>query len=359
MFLLFACVSENDPGKIYALDILQSATLEQYAIGEDRSMEINEMATDKSREIDFHLKMIQHQKLFTELDSITGIHIALIEKMKLNMFHSFGEELSIFNKNTILSRDYNEFSFSQPAMYAFSNVKHTGGSAILTGENVKLISSMFKDYRKEVCMLLEASNFVDATAKPYFFKDPMITHFKDDADFYRQFEKAMKQSNIALDDIEMIKTIYKHLSKTDEQWADILTDKSSWIDAVSVLLSIENTLLTVRALAFDLLRSRGGGCGEFGFTQILPIVYGPNAAIAGDTVQLKIMMAAYNEYANPSFEIYGGGKLVKVEKGIGYFNVVVPKAREIGLRGNITLTNKSGVPRTQEWSHKIKVLSRK
>ncbi len=359
MFILFACNSENDPGRIYALDILQSATLEQYAAGEGRFMEMKEKVEDKSGSEEYLFKIRQLYQYCNDIDSITGVHLTLIEKMKRDMFTSFGEELSVKKEHSILQYDFGHENASRPINYMFSNVKHTGGSAILTGENVKLVISMFKEYRKEVCTLLEASNFVDGNSKPYFFKDPMITQFKDDADFYRQYEKGIQQSNITPDDAETIKTIYKLLSKTDEQWAVILTDKSSWIDAVSVLLSIENTLLTVRALAFDLLRSRGGGCGEFGFTQILPIVYGPNAAIAGDTVQLKIMMAAYNEYANTSFEIYGGGKLVKVEKGIGYFNVVVPKAQEIGLRGNITLTNKSGVPRTQEWSHKIKVLQRK
>jgi hypothetical protein len=354
--LLFGCKHKNDLGKLYSLEIIQNNTLEQFSYGELRLAEMKEMIEDRTNPKDFQSSIDLLFKDFLRIDSLTGIHISKISKMKIEMFNSLGEDVSVKNEKSIIHYDYKLEKLSRPISYNLTKVKYTGESNLLKDENRDILIESIRLFRVEICKIIEESLNFEKNRDAFVFIDPQINEFKDDEDFYKQFEIKIKKSKIAPDDFETIKRIYRILSKTDDQWKMIINEKDSWIDDLSILLSIESDILKVRAMAFDQMRSRIGCGGNYNFSHILPIVYGPNAAIAGDTVELKILMAAYNAYQTPTFEIFGGGKLEKVEKGIGYVKVVLPKSKEIEIKGNITVKNKSGIPKTQMWNHKIVIL---
>lgn len=355
--ILSGCKSKNDNGKLYTLETIQNNTVNQFYYGEERIMVIKEMVYyDDSGNEEFRSRIKLMFKSFLKIDSLTGVLISEMGKMKKEMFKSFDENMSLKNENSIVYYDYKNVKSSRPLSFDLSNVKYVGESNLLSEKNRNFIIKSIRKYRKEICCEIEKSIYSRKNTHPYFFIDPQINDFKDDKDFNKKYERKIKKSKISIDDYEGIKQIYRLLSKTDEQWNLILNEKESWIDDLGVLLSIERDIMMVRSFALDQIGSRIGCRGNYNFSHILPIVEGPNAAVAGDTVELKILMAFFNAYQNPTFEIFGGGKLEKIEKGIGYFKVVIPKSKEIEFKGNITLKNKSGIPHSEIWKHKIKIL---
>lgn len=354
ILFLFSCNSDIDSGEIYALEVLQSNTLEQFAYGEERIYEMKEFSEDKSNG-EALIRAKKYYRFMLEVDSVSGNCISLIEKMKREMFTNFNEELSIKKEVSIIHYDYAKEKNSRPATYTLSNVKYSGGSDILNSENRIVLIKSIRNLRRELCEIVERS-WISNTDFGFFFKDPLINNFKNKKDFDRQFDEKIKQSKIALDDLEMIRKTYFLLSKTDKQWESILTEKDSWVDVMNVLLSLENEILQARGMALtQLLYGRMGCMGSYSFTKILPLVNGPNAAVAGDTVQLEILMAAYDEYKTPIITV-SGGRVEKIREGKGYISVVVPNSKELEVKGTITIMNKSGIPKTNGWSHKINVI---
>lgn len=354
---LYGCSYKNDPGKLYSLEIIQTNTLDQFSYGEMRMAEMEEIMEDRTNPNNFQTRVDLLYKAFLKIDRLTGIQISTLSKMKIDMFKSFGEDVSIKSENSIINYEYKNEKLSQPISYTLNKIKYSGESNLLNEENRDLIIELIRKYRYELCTIIEESINFEKSMEPYIFIDPRITDFKNEDDFNQQFDIKIKKSKIAADDYETIKRIYRILTKTDDQWKMIISEKNSWIDDLGILLSIESDILKVRSFAFDQIRSRIGCGGNYNFSHILPIVYGPDAAVAGDTIELKILMAAYNAYQTPTFEIFGGGTLEKVEKGIGYVKVVLPKSKEIEIKGNITVKNKSGVPKTEMWNHKIVILT--
>jgi hypothetical protein len=357
---LVSCQHQNDKGKIYSLETIQTNALEQFSYGEERIMEIEEMLKEREGSKEFYTIKKQIHNSLLKIDSLSGITISEFGKMKMGMFKSFGENLAIKNEKSIISYDYQKEKASRPISYFFSKVKYVGESQLFNETNRELIIKLIKKYRFEICEeIIESNKLVERNSKPYFFVDPQINEFKDEIDFTKQFERKIKKSSISFDDIQTIQRIYRILSKSDSEWKMILNEGDSWIDDLGVLLSIENDILKIRSMALTLIRIRIGCGGNYSFTHILPIINGPSAAISGDTVELQVLMAVHDAYKNPTFEILNGGKLEKVEKGIGYVKAVIPKSKNIEIKGTITIKNRSGIPHTENWNHKIRILSKK
>lgn len=351
--LLASCTSKNDSGKIYALETMQSNALEQYAYGEQYRMEMKEMMADKSEVEELLSRTNFIYKSFEKIDQMVGEQLSQIRDIKLGMFKSFGENMKVTSENSIVHYDYKIESPVRPLTINLKNVKHTGKANILSKSNRKNIVNSIKAYRKTICSLLESSQ--NYQEKRYFFVDPQINDFKNNKDFNKQFDAKTKSSNIAPDDYEAVKQIYRVLTKTDAEWEQIFSEKESWLDELAVLISIESDILRARALAFTTMRYRISDCG-YNFTNILPIVYGRNAAHVGDTVELQVLMAAFNKYKNPKIDLLKMGKVTKVEDGIAYVQVIVPKSKHLEVKGRITIKNKSGIPKTLPWEHEIEVI---
>lgn len=356
--VLTSCSKANDQGKLYVLENMQRNSIEQFSYGEEMFSSMKEMAEDRTENelARSRFKMLYNQ--FILIDSLTGIQIAEIEKMKRQMFRSFGEEMSIKKEQSILHYDYKNDKTSRPVSYDLKNVKHTGSSNLLNEKNrLKLIVS-FRKLRREICSLITTSINYNSDSKQYSFIDPNITDFKNEKDFWKQYDLKIKQSTISPDDTEVVKRIYHLLSKRENDWKLIFNEKESWMDDMTVLLALENDIQLARSLAFNVILNRITNCASYDFTQILPSVYGPNAAIEGDTITLQIFMAAMSENKMPIVNKLKGGILAKTEKGVAFVKVIVPSKKETEIKGMITILNKSGIPLTREWNHPLRILKK-
>jgi gliding motility-associated protein GldM len=230
------------------------------------------------------------------------------------------------------------------------------------GKGIDLWKS-YNGYRKELTELISGSVIVEKGMKPYFFNSPEINKFKDFADLNTQIDKAMAASNVAQDDKEAVKKIYAALTKLERSevhevpnvhWIGKTFDHSPSVAAIASLSSMQKEILTARADAVSLIRSRVGG-GEYSFNKIMALAYGPDLANSGDEIEIQVLMAAYDSDKQPEVSVQGAS-VSEIKDGKGYIRTKASGSSEMTLKGSITIKNKSGVPKTENWEKTIKIM---
>lgn len=170
----------------------------------------------------------------------------------------------------------------------------------------------------------------------------------------KQMDEAIKTSHVAQDDREALKKIYMNLSHNSKEWEQLLIDDIHWADALNILLQLELDVLKARADAISLIGSRFSYCGS-SFDKILPLVIGPEVAQQNEEVYFEVLMAAYDSNKQPFVEAQDA-EVVSIKDGKAKLKVNVGNAKEVTIKGTITIKNKSGIPKTEEWSKRILVL---
>ena len=228
-----------------------------------------------------------------------------------------------------------------------------------TGKGIELWNNLNK-FRNELTELVASSQISEK--KPFFFKAPSITNFKDMKDLNAQIDKAIKSSNVSPDDQDMIKKIYGSLTKQERSevhevpnvhWIGKTFDHSPSVAAIASLSSLQKEVLTARADAIALIRSRVGG-GEYSFNKIMPLAYGPEVANQNEEVEVQVLMAAFDSDKQPIVKV-NGGTLRETKDGKG-FVTAKGASGEIHLTGEITILNKSGIPKTLPWEKTIQIM---
>jgi len=118
------------------------------------------------------------------------------------------------------------------------------------------------------------------------------------------------------------------------------------------LSSMQQDILSARALAMAHLKSKVS-TGEYSFNKIVGLAYGPQIANTGDEVELKVMMAAFDSDNQPT--VTGPGAIT-VANGQGILKTKVAGGAEMVLSGTVSIKNKSGVAKTENWTHTIKIM---
>ncbi len=361
LFPIFVCVifscntHKVKPEEIFTLEVLQRSNLDYFGLGEDKKSTVVELLNDKSSPALFRSHVRRLYRRFLEADSLTAQFISGIEQVKWEMFHELGEELSFKKQTSILADDFKTEHSSRPKSYRFRLVKSNTGTQILE-ENTPLVKDQLRKLRKNFCGLLQKA-WMRESDEHFSFQDPQINQWSDLSDFDKQFNRGIKKSRLYTDDLAVIREIYFLLTIPDSQIQSLFNEKKSWVDAMNVLMAIENNVLKARELLFtQMLYGRIGCMAGYSFSHILPLVNGANAAIAGDTVQLQLMIAAHDEYQTPEIAIHDGGRLIGTKNGIGEIEVIVPDSKDIEIKGTITVFTKSGIPKTLPWSHHLRII---
>lgn len=355
ILLLFSCSSENDPAKLYVLQTMQKSASDQYAFGQMYLLDLREMAEDKSepREYLTRVKQIYRHALY--IDSLFGSAVYQIETLKRKVFQEIGVKVNHQTLNYLSTDEPPPKNSSRPNMFDWTKIQHTGGSNLFDEATIRDLKNALKRLRKNACEYLAFSVNIDDYTK-FSFVDPQINDYKYGADFTRLYTAKTKHQHIPPDDVEILKRIYFTLTKNEEFWQNVLTEKSDWTEVMQLLLALETDILDARANAITSIRFRIGCGADFGFTHILPVVDAPSAAMAGDTITYTVFMAAFNADKNPYFTLKNGGELLYVKNGVGHFRAVVPQQGKLDLNGTITVFNKSGIPKTVLWKRSIKAI---
>lgn len=353
---------------------IQISNENEFARGEEKYAALKEVSQDKS------LKdvMIKAQKLMVtveKIDKITAERIKFIDDLKIEILTLCGEDVtSVGTKESIIVKKYDEKEPLKPTRMHLDHVagkdKYDEPMSILIGAEITNpkgkgmdLWKSYNGFRKELTELIAGSVIVEKGMKPYFLKAPEINAFKDFKDLNSQIDKAIESSNVAQDDKEAIKKIYASLTKLERSevhdvknvhWIGKTFDHSPSVAAIASLSSMQKEILTARADAVSLIRSRVGG-GEYSFNKIMALAYGPDLANSGDDIEIQVLMAAYDSDKQPEVTVQGA-TVSETKDGKGYIRTKASGSSEMTLKGTITIKNKSGVPKMENWEKTIKIM---
>lgn len=353
---------------------IQISNENEFARGQEKYAALKEVSEDKTQK-DLQVKAQKLMKTVEQIDKITAERIKFIDDLKLQILETCGEDVkTIGTPESIVTKAYDA---KDPLKPTRMNLMHVNGKdkydepmqimigAEITnpqGKGMDLWKS-YNGYRKELTELIAGSVIVEKGTKAYFYKAPEINKFKDFKDLNTQIDKSIAASNVAQDDKEAIKKIYASLTKLERSevhevpnvhWIGKTFDHSPSVAAIASLSSMQKEILTARADAVSLIRSRVGG-GEYSFNKIMALAYGPDLANNGDEIELQVLMAAYDSDKQPEVTVQGAS-VSEIKDGKGYIRTKASGSSEMTLKGTITIKNKSGVPKTENWEKTIKIM---
>ena len=350
---------------------VQIANINEYGRGEEKKGELNEAANDGSQP-DLRKKAKRLLTVVNQIDNLTAKQIQFIDEMKLEILENSGENISSVGSEFIISKKYDKNDPLRPTRMNLMKIdgkdKYDEPMEVMgiaddikmpTGNGLKLWNS-YSSYRTDLTGILVESS--SENGKKYSFKDPKINSFKDFSDIKKQLNKSLK--NVAEDDKEDVVKIYASLTKQEfadlhdgevknVHWIGRTFDHSPTVAALASLSSLQKEILTARADAISLIRSRVGN-GEYSFNKIMPLAYGPEIANQNEEVEIEVLMAAFNSDKKPRVTV-SGGILKEIKDGKGYIKAKGASG-EIKLTGEITITNKRGQEKTMPWSKTIQVM---
>ena len=359
---------------------IQKGNLTELFRGDEKKAELQETAVDQSnperaRKAKFLMQAIE------DIDNITAKRIKEIDELKLDILETIGEDIeTVAPENAIIVSRYNaKKNALKPTRMNLAPVngkdKYDDPMRIMIGEDITnpkgkgldLWKSLNK-FRKELTEKIAASQVVTNESgnirfdNRYSFKAPEINKFKDQADLNKQILKSMEKSNVHPDDKEQIVEIYRSLTKEvyskvydveGVHWIGKTFDHSPAVAAIASLSSLQKDILSARAAALTLIRSRVGG-GEYSFNKIIPLAYGPEVVNANEEFTVEVLMVAYDSDKQPEV-IYNGEKVTDIRDGKGYVKLRA-SGNNLNLSGTVSIRNKSGAKKTLDWTKSVAVM---
>lgn len=352
---------------------IQISNLNEYGRGQEKKFDLEEVATDKSNP-EAMKKAIALLKVVNQIDKMTADNVKMIDDMKLEILKKCSENIEQTGEGFIIKKPYNEKEPLKPIRMDLMKVegkdKYDEPMDVMgiaedikrpTGNGIKLWNS-YNQYRSDLCALIASSS--SSKEKKYSFTDPKINSFVDFTDIRKKLDKSIK--SVAMDDQEALIKIYSSLTKNERvddpeadlkgiHWVGKTFDHSPSVAALASLSSLQKEILTARADAVSLIRSRVGG-GEYSFNKIMALAYGPEVANQNEDVEVQVLMAAFDSDKQPKVVVTSGNATLRETKeGKGY---VVTKGSngELHLTGTITILNKSGIPKMMPWEKTIQIM---
>jgi hypothetical protein len=354
---------------------IQVANENEFARGQEKYFDLREVSQDKTQP-DLQKKAAKLMETVEKIDKITAERIKLIDDIKIEILSACGEDVTtVGTPESIIFKAYDPKSPLKPTRMHLDHVsgkdKYDEPMLVMgineditkpVGRGMELWES-YNNFRGELTELIAGSVIVEKGQKAFFFKDPKINEWKDFPDLQVKIKKAIDAANVNMDDKEAIAKIYMGLSKLEKSevhevpgvhWIGKTFDHSPSVAALASLSSMQKEILTARADAVSLIRSRVGG-GEYSFNKIMALAYGPEIANQGDEIEVQVLMAAYDSDKQPEVT-FNGAKISEVKDGKGYVKTKAAGGAEMTLKGEITIKNKSGIPKTLPWEKNIKIM---
>ncbi|MFT6244414.1 MAG: hypothetical protein ACJAXI_001180 [Crocinitomicaceae bacterium] len=129
------------------------------------------------------------------------------------------------------------------------------------------------------------------------------------------------------------------------------------IGSLSLLESLENSVLKARRLSLSNWSLKVASSGDV-FDKIIPVVEGPEAIKFGNNLNLEVSVAAINSYAHPVLTIENNpnARISYDNEGKAQILLKTPKVGTVVLKGTISIMNKQGTNKFQNWEKTIEVI---
>jgi hypothetical protein len=338
--------------------------------------EISSTAKDESGKAKIE-KIKKYLGMIEKIDKEAGSLIKYIDDIKLEMMEKANEDVKTVkadDEKVIVWKKYDPKFPLQPARLNLMAVQAKDqfdipmheivGSEITRLDPTKHGVKLWKQYNGFRKFIVEQTGTYREGEKNNW--KVKVTDINDNMPNLKLQEKiaAMinaKSNKVNPEDVEVLLGLYQELTKIEfadhhEQknihWMGRTFDHAPMVGALASLSSMQNEILSARAKAVNLLKSKVT-VGEFSFNKIQELVSGPGVATEGEEIELKVTMAAYDSDNNP--EITSGQGSVVVTDGIGSVKTRASGSGEMNLSGTVMIRNKSGVEYRRPWSWKVAI----
>ncbi len=315
-------------------------------------------------------KLAKILKQMEQVDKLTEVMIQDIDKIKLNILEKSGENVKDIKDNDEKTLIWKKGDGVTPTRMNLMAVNAKDQYDVpmheIIGDDIKNPTAagkkLWEDFNKFRADLVKTLGSYNDGAKSFSITPKAINEFKTNADLSKAVDKMIAESKANVrDDGQVLKDIYINLTKPERMkvhdmegvhWIGATFDHSPLVAAVASLSSMQQDILSARAMALAHLKSKVS-TGEYSFNKIVGLAYGPSIANTGDEVELKVMMAAFDSDNQPT--VTGPGSIT-VENGQGTLKTKVAGGAEMVLNGTVSIKNKSGVTKTENWTHTIKIM---
>lgn len=220
------------------------------------------------------------------------------------------------------------------------------------------------DYRSKLVEIV-GSYQMPGSEKKFSITPKAINDFENNQQLTKAVTAMVEGSKANLkEDRQVLIDLYMMLSKPEKNevhgmegvhWVGMTFDHAPLVAGVAALSSLEQDVLSARALALANYKSKVS-TGEYSFNKIMPLAYGPSVANSGDSVTLQVMMAAFDSDNLPDVTVDGIEDATIVKKdGQGLISFRAGSG-QMDLTGTVSIKNKSGVKKTEKWEHTVFIM---
>ena len=140
-------------------------------------------------------------------------------------------------------------------------------------------------------------------------------------------------------------------------WISATFNDATLISAIASLSLLEQDILSARAMALAHWKSKVSTCG-YSFNTIMPLATGPSTSFEGEEVKIQVLMAAFDSENQPRVTTtYGTSMITHNGDGTGTV-MITPKLGLNTIKGTVSIRNKSGVEKTENWEWTVNVLKK-
>ncbi|MDF3028539.1 MAG: hypothetical protein K0S23_2846 [Fluviicola sp.] len=352
---------------------IQKANIAQFERGEGFTSDVNSELNTTPKNAENAAKREKLQKILKQMEEVDKLSDKLlknIDEIKLEILEKSGEAVKEYknqDENTIL---WEKGAKCKPIRMNLMAVQSKDQYDIpmheIVGKEIKNPDGkgkqLWEDFVKFRSDLVKTVGSYNEGGKSYSINPTPINEFKNNADLVKKVSDMVKKSKVNhMDDDQALTDLYINLTKPERvkvhdlegiHWIGATFDHAPLVAAVASLTSLQQDVLSARAYALAHLKSKVS-TGEYSFNKIMPLAYGPAIANTGDEVELKVMMAAFDSDNQP--EVTGPGAIT-VAGGQGTLKTKVAGGAEMVLSGTVSIKNKSGVKKTENWTHTIKIM---
>lgn len=335
----------------------------------DVSNEIN--STDGKENADKLRKLKKVMKQMKQVDQLSASLIKEIDQVKMELLRESGEEVTTVKPQDNQTIIWEKGEGCKPIRMNLKAVQaqdeYDIPMYILIGDDIRNPTGkgkkIWQDYNGFRSKLIQTIGTYREGKKAYSINPKAINSYKSNQDLKKQVEQMIRSSKVNLrDDEEILSTIYMNLTKPERvtqndiegvHWIGQTFDHAPLVAALASLSSMQQDILSARSLALSHLKSKVS-VGEYSFNSIVGLVYGPEIANAGDEVELNVMMAAFDSDNQPT--VTYNGNSFRGTQGKGLIKTKVGSGTEMTLNGTVSIKNKSGQTKTENWKHTIKIM---
>lgn len=332
----------------------------------------DEIASTNPKENAQKLQKLRNvMKQMKAVDRLSATLIQEIDQVKMELLKESGEEITKIkydDQETIIwekGKDCRPTRMNLMAVQAKD--QYDIPMHILIGDDIKSPSGkgkkIWNDFNNFRSKLIQTTGTYQEGNKSYSIKPKAINQFKDNTDLKKQVDLMFKSSKANLrDDEEVLSSIYMNLTKPERvrqndiegvHWIGQTFDHAPLVAALASLSSMQQDVLSARSLALAHLKTKVS-TGEYSFNKIVGLAYGPEIANGGDEVELNVMMAALDSDNQPTVT-YNGASFVGSD-GKGTIRTKVGASGEMVLKGTVSIKNKHGQVKTEDWTHTVKIM---